>query len=203
MRNILALTLALALALALALVTLASATSYSLTVFAPDTVIDGAQLQAAGNAFYTGMSNPATYCPTQVVVNCPPIEGTLVYAGLSAMAVEVPGGQQVYVNPSGAVMYTQAHSAYMPQGSFVGGWFNKTVVSACAPILEVLDFLATDGSNAAGVMLCPGTQDFLEGTGASYQLYAMTPSFNATNCVQAIGLIQHGNAADFGCWQYI
>jgi hypothetical protein len=91
----------------------------------------------------------------------------------------------------------------MPVGSFVGGWYNQTVVSDCAPDVDVLNFLATDGSDVGGVLLCPDVPTYMDGTGASYQLYAMTPGFNATNCVEAIGLLQHGNAASVGCWQYI
>lgn len=46
-------------------------------------------------------------------------EGTL------SLGVVVPGGQQVYVAPDGALSYTQPHSAYKPEGSVVDGW-NKT-----------------------------------------------------------------------------
>lgn len=38
------------------------------------------------------------------------------------MGVIVPGGQQVYVAPDGALSYTQAHSAYVPEGSVRDGW---------------------------------------------------------------------------------
>jgi hypothetical protein len=117
--------------------------------------------------------------------------------------VKVPGGQQIYVDPSGQIRYTQAHSTYLPAGAYIGGWYNKTVVSDCAPVVDVIDFLATDGSNVGGLLLCPDTPNYMAGTGASYQLYAKTPEFNATNCVVAIGLLQHGSTATFGCWQYI
>lgn len=53
--------------------------------------------------------------------------------------VEVPGGQQTYVASSGAVSYTQAHSAYTPPGAIIGGFFafydvdktgvNRTLIS--------------------------------------------------------------------------
>jgi hypothetical protein len=33
------------------------------------------------------------------------------------MGVIVPGGQEAYVAPDGALSYTQAHSAYVPEGS--------------------------------------------------------------------------------------
>ncbi|KAI1380091.1 hypothetical protein F4677DRAFT_441416 [Hypoxylon crocopeplum] len=181
---------------------LASATTYFLTVFAPDTNIDGALLNAAGQGFYSGTSGPATYCPENVKP-CPEVQGTLVYEGLAGMAVVVPGGQSIYVDPSGKVQYTLAHSAYIPAGSIVGGWFNKTVLSDCDPTRTVLDFLSTDGSNKGGVRLCPDVESFMAGTGASYQLYAGTAGFNLDNCIDAVGLNLQQSTADYGCWQYI
>ncbi|KAI1387196.1 uncharacterized protein F4822DRAFT_443992 [Hypoxylon trugodes] len=182
--------------------TVASATTYFLTVFAPDTSIDGALLEAAGQGFYAGTSGPATYCPQNVGL-CPKVQGTLVYAGLTGMAVQVPGGQSIYVAPKGQVQYMQAHSASVPQGSFTGGWFNKTVLSDCAPPRDVLDFLSTDGSGIGGIALCPDVEAFMAGTGASHRLYAHTPGFNLTNCIDAIGLTLHGTTAEVGAWQYI
>lgn len=123
--------------------------------------------------------------------------------------MEVPGGQRIYVDPSGRVAYTQAHSAYMPQGSLVGGWYNRTVVLSCGTPVGVIDFAARNrtvgaggGGGGGGVLLCPDVPDDMEGSGASYQLYAVTPRFNATNCVRALGLLLHQAEAQFGCWQY-
>jgi hypothetical protein len=45
-----------------------------------------------------------------------------------SLGVIVPGGQQVYVAPDGALSYTQAHSAYIPPGSVVDQ-FSKTAPS--------------------------------------------------------------------------
>ncbi|OTA94185.1 hypothetical protein M434DRAFT_384293 [Hypoxylon sp. CO27-5] len=180
----------------------ASATSYFLTVYAPNTEVDGGLFQAAGQGFYTGTSGPATYCPDNVKP-CPEVQGTLVHAGLTGMAVAVPGGQAIYVAPSGAVEYARAHSSYIPEGSIIGGWFNKTVVSDCDPTISVLDFLSTDGSNIGGVKVCPDIESWMDGTGASFRLYAGTKGFNLTNCVDAVGLHLNPVAADVGCWQYI
>ncbi|KAI1100080.1 hypothetical protein F4804DRAFT_58149 [Jackrogersella minutella] len=188
--------------LALAYSSLASATTYFLTVFAPDTTVDGALLNAAGQGFYTGTSGPATYCPDNVNP-CPKVQGTLVYEGLTGMAVEVPGGQSIYVAPSGQVEYTHAHSAYIPEGSFTGGWYNKTILSDCEPTRYVLDFLSSDGTNIGGVKLCPDIEPWMQGTGASFRLYAGTCHFNLTDCIDAVGLNLNPVEADVGCWQYI
>lgn len=66
--------------------TAVSATAYFITVFAPGTEVDGTLLNAAGQGFYAGTSGPATYCPPSVK-SCPQVQGTLVYAGLTGMAV--------------------------------------------------------------------------------------------------------------------
>lgn len=117
--------------------------------------------------------------------------------------VKVPQGQQVYVSPDGKIKYTMAHSGFMPKGSFVDGWFNKTVVQDCGPTVQVLDWLATDGSNSGGVVLCPKVAGFLTGTGASYALYARTPQFNVPDCIPLVGLVQRSSNASYGAWQYM
>lgn len=111
--------------------------------------------------------------------------------------VEVPGGQAIYVAPSGQVSYTAAHSSSSPPGSTVGGWFNKTVVSDCEPPRDVLDY------SFGGVKVCPDVAAFMAGTGASYQLYVGTQGFNLTDCIDAVGLSLKPAPADVGCWQYI
>ncbi|KAI1503471.1 hypothetical protein F5X99DRAFT_407053 [Biscogniauxia marginata] len=187
----------------LAFSALASATTYSISIFAPDTVVDGAHLNAADQTFYTGISGPATYCPTNQE-SCPNTHETLVYAGLTGMAVQVPGGQAIYVHPSGLVQYTRAHSASIPPGSFVGGWYNVTIVSNCMLSVQVLNFLPPDGLvTPGGVTLCPGVPESMAGMGASYALYAKTRGFNRTNCVDAIGLLLVGSIEEVGSWQYL
>lgn len=69
----------------LSLAAAAGATSFTLSAYAPGTEVDGAVLNAAGSAFYTGITGPATYCPLEL--GCPNIGETVVYDGLTAMAV--------------------------------------------------------------------------------------------------------------------
>ncbi|KAI0477615.1 hypothetical protein GGR56DRAFT_692302 [Xylariaceae sp. FL0804] len=208
----------------------ARATYYSIAAFAPGTAVHGAQLDAAGQAFYAGISGPATYCPSSVGPQCPAVRGTLVYAGMTGMAVEVPGGQQVYVDPTsgGLVRYTAAHSASLPAGSLVGGWSNKTVESACGAFAPatVLDFFAPDSESESdsdtgtsdtteadeggggSLALCPDVPDAMNATGASYALYALAPRATSggplpANCVAVVGLTLIGQGDDVGCWQYV
>lgn len=86
--------------LILAYSALASATAYFLTVFAPDTNIDGASLNAAGQGFYSGTSGPATYCPEDVGKKCPEVQGTLVYSGMTGMAVSKPVLTKLHISKS-------------------------------------------------------------------------------------------------------
>lgn len=66
-----------------------SATTFFPTVFAPGTNLDGALLNAANQGFYTSIEGPSTYCPSSVK-DCPKVQGTLVFAGMSGMAVGLP-----------------------------------------------------------------------------------------------------------------
>ncbi|KAH8165103.1 hypothetical protein CIB48_g3130 [Xylaria polymorpha] len=67
-----------------------------------------------------------TYCPGGVV-DCSNFTGTETVFVLGddtriGLQVEVPGGQQVYIGPDGALSFTPAHSAYIPPGSIVNGF---------------------------------------------------------------------------------
>jgi hypothetical protein len=82
-------------------------------------------LTARGGKFYLGGPGPTSYCPVEVVgAACPPGNSTVLAGGdeTLSMGVIVPGGQQVYVAPDGALSYTQAHSAYIPPGSVRDGF---------------------------------------------------------------------------------
>ncbi|KAI0168852.1 hypothetical protein GGR52DRAFT_493622 [Hypoxylon sp. FL1284] len=189
----------------------ASATSYFLTVFAPGTEVDGAIINAAGNGFYLSLDGPSTYCPT-FVKDCPVVQGTLVKDDLTAMAVEVPGGQQIYTAADGEVRFMSAHSNQMSPGATVGGWFNETVVAApstCAsgddaaqPPRFVFDFQPPDRSGAGGVKICPDVPQSARDTGAGYALYVGTRAFNQSFCVDAVGLNLVPRDVEVGAYQY-
>ena len=72
------------------------------------------------------LADPSTH---HVIGDCPDTDYTNFVGGGEgvpgslAMGTIVPGGQMVYIDPvCGAVRYTQAHSAYMPNGSITTGW---------------------------------------------------------------------------------
>jgi Carbohydrate binding len=95
--------------------------AFSLTVSNPTIAVNGAPISACGQHWWIGGST-CSYCPSVVPANqCPPGTTTAMFAN-SGMDVEVPGGQQWYLDPSWNVGYTQAHSAFIPPGSIVGGF---------------------------------------------------------------------------------
>ncbi|XHF98387.1 hypothetical protein AWENTII_001940 [Aspergillus wentii] len=68
-------------------------------------------MTASAQSFWLG-GETASYCPLKT--GCPPGKETVFAPGGTGLNVEVPGGQQVYINPDGALSFTQAHSAYIP-----------------------------------------------------------------------------------------
>jgi hypothetical protein len=77
-------------------------------------------LTARGGKFYLGGGPPSSYCPVEQVGSACPSGNATVLAGgdkTLSMGVIVPGGQEVYIAPDGSMSYTQAHSAFVPEGS--------------------------------------------------------------------------------------
>lgn len=65
----------------------------------------------------------------------------------TATDVVVPGGQQIYIRPNGALSYTQAHSAFKPVGSIETG-FTYTPGPQ-------FGFFGVTLPGAAGLLACP------------------------------------------------
>ncbi|KAL8959439.1 MAG: hypothetical protein Q9193_003699 [Seirophora villosa] len=121
-------------------------------------------VNANGGAFWIGKET-ASYCPLTDQSQCPPGNSTVLAAGGggASMNVIVPGGQQVYVAPNGALRFTIAHSAYVPAGSAIDG-FNATV----GEINGSLGHFTFNGLGADGFLACPVNAD---GKGP-YQVFA-------------------------------
>jgi hypothetical protein len=76
-------------------------------------------LQARGGKFYLGGST-SSFCPENIPASSCPAGNTTVLVGgdkTLSMGVVVPGGQEVYIGPDGAMSYTVAHSVFVPEGS--------------------------------------------------------------------------------------
>ena len=122
-------------------------------------------LTARGGKFYLGGGGPSTYCPDNVKPNCPSGNSTVLAGGdeTLSLGVVVPGGQQVYVAPDGALSYTVAHSAYIPQGSTIDQ-FSRTAPSN-GNSFGYLNF-------ETGFVACPAGE-----AGAGYQVFGLVENF--------------------------
>lgn len=117
-------------------------------------------LTARGTKFYLGGGGPSSYCPVEQVGDaCPPGNTTVLAGGdkTLSLGVIVPGGQQVYVAPDGALSYTIAHSAAIPVGS-IQDEFSKEAPSN-GNSFGYLNF-------PTGWVACPAAE------GSGYQVFA-------------------------------
>lgn len=111
----------------------------------------------------------------------------------------VPGGQQTYVAPDGALSYTQAHSAYYPPGSQFG---------AFSGIGGELVYSGLNGTT--GWLACPvNGSSFYPPLDNIYKIYANVPSHpkNYPNNGPAfvcynVTLLLNAWTGGYGAWQY-
>ncbi|KAK3384891.1 hypothetical protein B0H63DRAFT_559612 [Podospora didyma] len=97
----------------------------------------GRAIQANGGRFWMGKP-PSAYCPPDIPgLNCTlyPGTSTVLVGGNETLSlnVVVPGGQQVYIAPDGALGYTPPHSTFKPDGSVVTGWRREISDAGGAP----------------------------------------------------------------------
>ncbi|KAI9837660.1 MAG: hypothetical protein M1837_002920 [Sclerophora amabilis] len=142
----------------------------------------------------------SSYCPNPGA-GCPAGNVTVLASsgGGASLSVLAPGGQLIYVCPTGALRYTAPHSASYPPGSTVTG-FSYTPGSGAGG----LGRFGFEGAGATGFIACPVTA----GT-APWKLYANVkdlkdadvPSGKTADCLGFDALttpFQQGA----GAWQY-
>lgn len=103
----------------------------------------------------------------------------------------VPGGQQLYVETSGAMGFTQAHSAAIPPGALVG--FFEYVAGE-----DHSSYIFT-GWDATGFMACPDTPEK-----ENFQVFAnisnaTAPTGNRDDCIDFDARVTGLPSA---AWQY-
>ncbi|KAF3934018.1 hypothetical protein ABW19_dt0200844 [Dactylella cylindrospora] len=95
--------------------------SYGFLALRSASPIHFGNLNASNGKIWIG-KDTSSYCPLPPR-SCPPGKVTAFWINDTvSMAVSVPGGQQLYIDPKGALSYTQAHSGYMPKGSITNGF---------------------------------------------------------------------------------
>jgi hypothetical protein len=123
-------------------------------------------LQARGGKFYLGGGPPSSYCPVEVVGDaCPPGNTTVLVGGdkTLSLGVVVPGGQEVYIGPDGAMSYTVAHSVFVPEGSVRDQWSRE----APATPTQGFGYLNFE----TGFVACPSA-----GNATDYQVFGQVDS---------------------------
>ena len=97
----------------------------------------------------------------------------------------MPGGQQYYVEPTGALGFTMAHSGSYPPGSLFG-----------IDAYEKGGFIL---ANSVGWKACPTNK-----TGFDYQIYAQLPSVKlAPECVGIDIAVKDWNGTSPAVWEYV
>ncbi|CAG8960736.1 hypothetical protein HYFRA_00002272 [Hymenoscyphus fraxineus] len=133
---------------------------FTLGVWNPMNAWTGKTVNAVAGGFFVGKRANTTSCPTAVEgLDCALFPGnqtvlTTGGEGTLFLSVAVPGGQQVYVAPSGALGYTPPHTTSKPEGSIVDGFLRYQSQAGGAPIpLSFQDraFKACPVANEEGV----------------------------------------------------
>ncbi|KFY30002.1 hypothetical protein V494_08327, partial [Pseudogymnoascus sp. VKM F-4513 (FW-928)] len=171
---------------------------FTLKAWNPSSTLQGEEVNALNFEFHLGSDGPATYCPEVVGDACPAGNETVVYKGGLSLAVMVPGGQQTFVKTSGAVGYTQAHSASIPEGAYLGGFTSYTTLDGNGVNQTIISWETPGNPTFAGFVACPQVS---EAGVTTHQIFGRTPGFNQTNCEELKGLLtvaQPNN--DVGAW---
>ncbi|KAL8832466.1 MAG: hypothetical protein Q9170_004877 [Blastenia crenularia] len=120
-------------------------------------------VNANGTTFWIG-KDTSIYCPLANQTDCPNGTDTIFAVGSDGRAgldTVVPGGQEIYVAPTGALSFTIAHSGSYPPGSALQT-FNATEGGSDGS-LGVFTFT---GLGATGFIACPATPE------GPYQVFA-------------------------------
>ncbi|GLA55575.1 hypothetical protein AnigIFM63604_002365 [Aspergillus niger] len=183
-----------------ALTTTTNCSTGSFTVMSvrSGTFIQNLPLTAAGTNFYLG-GTTSTACPEDVAEYdaCPPGNQTVIgYSNyLSSEYI-----QEIYVDPTGALKFVEAHTTYMDPGA-------STSTFCYTPGTSFGQWTYT-GLGATGFMACPLDEDE-EVNGGAYQVFAAmanatVPSGNVSDCLEFEALaypwVSDGSSA--AAWQY-
>jgi hypothetical protein len=174
------------------LLSTASAQYFGLTSARSASDIHYLSVSASGESLWLNKTT-AAYCPSDVeeLGACPPGNTTVFGGGNGglSMGVVVPGGQQVYIEAeTGAVKYTIAHSAAIPEDAIVTGWTNKQA-----------DGFGILSNEKGGFVACPANATGPD-AGAWEVFAALECVTFADDCLSFDALSSNTTAA--GAWQY-
>lgn len=167
------------------LLSTASAQYFSLTSARSGSPIHFQSVSASGQQLWLNKET-ASYCPENVD-SCPAGNATTFAGGEGtlSMGVVVPGGQQVYIEAdTGAVKYTQAHSAAVPEGAVREGW--STEAGNGFGILS---------NKAGGFIACPSEDS------EAYEVFVALDGLKFDDGCLGFSALA-ANATSAGAWQY-
>lgn len=158
-------------------------------------------INANGERFWIGKKT-ASYCPAEVVPHCPAGTYTEFLAGNggASMNTEVPGGQTVYVLPTGALAFTLAHAEGQPEennGTTTG--FSYT--PGTDGLVGVFSFT---GLGSTGFLACPAKNG-----STPWQIFADiegiknrdVPGGNVSACL-GFDALAGANTGGVAAWEY-
>lgn len=168
---------------------------FTLSVSNPTLPIDGTPVSACGLHWWLGGST-CSYCPTPTVPpeDCPAGNETVLFSN-SQMDVEVPGGQQYYLDAYWGVYITQAHSDEIPPGSTQGGFAAYQDGGFINMNTGALGWVACVDTAAGGGA---------PGNGADWNLVAKntTNAPTLTGCTPVNLKVNPQPSGTVGAWQY-
>ncbi|KIV85247.1 hypothetical protein PV11_00969 [Exophiala sideris] len=148
------------------------------------------RMNARGLRFWLG-GDTLSYCPEEVeqIDACPP--GNETVFDLCNMAALVPGGQQIYMSPTGEIAYTAPHSSFMPAGSVTCPF---TYIKAAQAPFGLLSTLF------GGFMACPTS-------GNTWQVFAnlqnaTVPQGNVSQCL-GFDALAIDSTEIYAAWEYL
>ncbi|KAI1775030.1 hypothetical protein F4818DRAFT_417574 [Hypoxylon cercidicola] len=159
-----------------------------------DVFFTGNAINASGGKFWVNRDTSA-YCPEGIEgLDCTLYPGSkTVFAGGNntiSLSVSVPGGQQVYIAPDGALSYTQPHSAFMPNGSVVTGFSRTRSESFGAPVIL--------GMLGHSWLICPVGEG--EPQEKTYQLFILADS-QKEGCY--LTSVRTYTSSGLDAWEYV
>ncbi|KAF3933802.1 hypothetical protein ABW20_dc0105921 [Dactylellina cionopaga] len=170
-------------------------------------------ITASGLKFWIGKPTES-YCPDDIknLKACPAGKETAISAhNYAALSVTVPGGQQIYIDAkTGALSYTQAHSASMTPGSIVDGFqvVSSKFGSGYQPKKLIANVDPKTKQKRGDFLACPTKkgaktyQVFFQSSKKSVIADKNVPSKNKKDCIY-LAIIGEITKAQSSAWQYI
>ncbi|PWY65615.1 hypothetical protein BO94DRAFT_540795 [Aspergillus sclerotioniger CBS 115572] len=182
-----------------ALTTNCSTSPFTVISTRSGTPIQNLPLTAASNNFYLD-GTTSSYCLPQIAAYdaCPPGNETVISGNNYLDSAYV---QEIYIDPTGAVKFVEAHTTYMPSGA-------STATFCYTPGTEYGTWTYT-GLGATGFMACPITTTEVADAGP-YQVFAAlgnasVPTGNVSDCLdfEALAVPWGGVQGSVAAWEYV